>query len=57
MHTIKNDKQNDRISAGVNLPQHPNEILKSDGDSMTDTVPTQIWENQNCLFLSAALFL
>ena len=29
IHTMKNDIQKDKISAGVNLPQQPNDILKT----------------------------
>ena len=31
--TIRNDRQKERISAGVNLPQQPNEILKTKQNS------------------------
>ena len=32
IHTMKKDKQNDTISAGVNRPQHPNDILQQGKD-------------------------
>ncbi len=35
-HTMTNDKQKERISAGVKRPQHPNEILKQ-GKCQTTT--------------------
>ena len=37
IHTIRKDKQNDTISAGVNLPQHPNEILKLENVDINST--------------------